>query len=370
MVEAVAVHSYGLGGDSELHLVEGGRLQLGPRRAVPLSLLASQHPSVLGDLEDQAQDARRIGYDGQFAARLRRLETKESGLDPAQAKLWHRLEAGPLALSAAIDGPAGQRALNRLVARGLVAIAAFTPSDAAHGLGLQSDWSTAAAEFGARIWLRRLDALGVEPIDDVESFCRRVIEQAVRQSVEIILETAIQEDTAISPAEIGTLGRLIATRMARGEAPQSGILALELPLKLPLVAIGAPVGSYYPAIAERLGTSLVIPPHAAVCNAVGAVAGGVSKRIDALVTQPAEGRFRVHLPTGNRDFDGLEAAVRHAVETAGELAKTEAVAAGADVPELSTARADKTVEGPGGMTLFIESRIAATAFGRPRLGRA
>ena len=369
MVEAVAVHSYGLGGDSELHFAEGGRLQLGPRRAVPLSLLASQYPSVLPVLEDQAQDAQRIGYDGQFAVRLRRLETKESGLNPAQAKLWSAVEAGPVALSSLIDGPTSQRALNRLVARGLVAVAAFTPSDAAHGLGLQADWSMAAAVLGARIWLRRLDALGAEPIDEVEGFCRRVIEQAVRQSVEIILETAIQEETAIAPAEIGAFGRLVAARMSRGETAKSGILALALPLRLPLVAIGAPVGSYYPAIAKRLGTTLVIPPHAAVCNAVGAVAGGVMKRIDALVTQPAEGRFRVHLPTGNRDFGDLEAAARHASEAAGELALAEAAAAGADAPELSITRADKTVEGTGGLTLFIESRIAATAFGRPRLGR-
>jgi N-methylhydantoinase A/oxoprolinase/acetone carboxylase beta subunit len=369
MVEAVAVHSYGLGGDSELHLADGRGLRLGPRRAIPLALLASQYPSVLPVLEDQAQDARRVGYDGQFAVRLRPLETKESGLNAVQTRLWGALEAGPLALSSVIDGPGTQRALDRLAARGLVGVAAFTPSDAAHGLGLQTDWSVAAAELGARIWLRRLDALGIEAIEDVSGFCRRVVEQAVRQSVEVLLETAIQEEVAIPATEIGALGRLIVARMARGELGQSGVLALGLPLRLPLVAIGAPVGSYYPAIAERLGTTLVIPPHAAVCNAVGAVAGGVAKRIEALVTQPAEGRFRAHLPAGNRDFDDLEAAARHAADKVGEMALAEAVAAGADTPELSVTRADKTVPGPGGMTLFIESKIAATAFGRPQLGR-
>src|SRR5690606_4555973 len=39
MVEAVAVHTYGLGGDSEVRCDEAGDLVVGPRRAVPLSLL-------------------------------------------------------------------------------------------------------------------------------------------------------------------------------------------------------------------------------------------------------------------------------------------------------------------------------------------
>ena len=367
MVEAVAVHSYGLGGDSELHLAERG-LTLGPRRAVPLSLLAASHPSVLGVLREQAEDARRIGYDGQFAVRLRSLSAGRSGLEPAQARMWERIEQGPVALSETIDGPASQRALNRLMARGLVAISAFTPSDAAHGLGLQTGWS-AAAELGARIWLRRLDALGVEKtIDGVAAFCARVIEQAVRQSVRLLVETAIMEETGIAPDGAGALAQLLSERMATGEGARSAFLDLRLPFKLPLVAIGAPVGTYYPAIAERLGTSLVIPPHAAVCNAVGAVAGGVLKRIEALVTQPYEGRFRVHLPSGNRDFGGLEDAIGHAKASAAELARAEAVAAGADGPEVTLTRDDKVVENVGGLRIFVESRIAATAFGRPRIG--
>ena len=52
MVEAVAVHTVGLGGDSQVRLAEerwpaGPGLLVGPRRQVPLSLLALQHPWVL-----------------------------------------------------------------------------------------------------------------------------------------------------------------------------------------------------------------------------------------------------------------------------------------------------------------------------------
>ena len=49
MVEAVAVRTTGLDGDSQVHfLSEGlnGGLHLGPKRLVPVSLLAHQEPHI------------------------------------------------------------------------------------------------------------------------------------------------------------------------------------------------------------------------------------------------------------------------------------------------------------------------------------
>lgn len=65
MVEAVAMHTFGLGGDSEVALEAHGlaeRLRIGPHRLVPLSLAAAQYgAAILEPLERQlrAQYARR-----------------------------------------------------------------------------------------------------------------------------------------------------------------------------------------------------------------------------------------------------------------------------------------------------------------------
>ena len=53
MVEAIDAHTVGLGGDSEIRLDESGGLTAGPRRVVPLCLLAEQHPEVLSTLQRQ-----------------------------------------------------------------------------------------------------------------------------------------------------------------------------------------------------------------------------------------------------------------------------------------------------------------------------
>ena len=69
----------------------------------------------------------------------------------------------------------------------------------------------------------------------------------------------------------------------------------------PLVAIGAPVGAI--TRRSRAGSEpLSIPVHAAVCNAVGAVAGVVSQTVEVLVNQPTFKVFRVHDPAGSRDY--------------------------------------------------------------------
>jgi hypothetical protein len=85
------------------------------------------------------------------------------------------------------------------------------------------------------------------------------------------------------------------------------------------------------------------------------------------VTSPTEGRFRAHIASGIKDFGELEAACAHARDWAGATATELARAAGAVEIELFHERDDKIFEQPGGMRIFIESTVTATAFGRPAL---
>ncbi|WP_395018031.1 hydantoinase/oxoprolinase N-terminal domain-containing protein [Dongia sp.] len=377
MVEAVAVHTYGLGGDSEARIDEHhgftpGGLTLGPRRVVPLSLLATQYPAVVDVMRAQAESDEMVQYRGQFALRQRPLDTGSTGLSAGQQQVWDRLADGPVALSDMIVGPAIARNLQRLVDRGLVVISSLSPSDAAHVLGLQTGWNREAAELGARLFLRRAPQGGWHPPQDAETLCRDVVERVVFQSGRALLDAVINEQARIDDHHWGALGRyLIQHSLSAETAGSSGeLFDAVLSLKHPLLAIGAPVGSYYPEIAKRLRTRLVIPKFAEVSNAVGAVAGGIMQRVTAVITSPAEGRFRAHLASGIKDFADLELACEHARAWATATATEQAKAAGAAEIELFHERDDKIFEQPGGMKIFMESNIAATAFGRPALATA
>jgi N-methylhydantoinase A/oxoprolinase/acetone carboxylase beta subunit len=366
MVEAVAVHTFGLGGDSEIRLDEPQGLVAGPRRVVPLSLLAAAHPQVTASLEAQVAREAVGDHDGRFALRSRPLDG--SGLTPSEERLWRAMEAGPVALEELLPSSAMARPLARLVDRGLVVIGAFAPSDAAHVLGLQAGWPVEAARLGAALFARRGAEKKRLPAMGVEALARAVVERVVVQSGQAVVEAALAEEGELSGDDLRRLGRVFVGRaMTEGDGAAASLVGFSVTLKRPLAAIGAPAATYYPAVAERLGCRLVIPPHAAVSNAVGAVAGGVMQSVTALVTAPEEGRYRVHLASGVRDFTALSEADGYAETEALRLARSQAEAAGAATVEVELSRRERAAEVAGGKEIFVDREITATAFGRPRL---
>jgi N-methylhydantoinase A/oxoprolinase/acetone carboxylase beta subunit len=360
MVEAVAVHTFGLGGDSEVKF-ESKALRVGPRRAQPLALLARDHPQVLAWLEEQAALEEPGAHAGRFALRLRPLPAG-AALKPAEARLWQAMADGPQPLAEVASDYLMKRTLQRLLDRGLMILSAFTPSDAAHVLGRQQGWHREAAILGATILARQSGQASPDAVAEA------VHQRVVALSAEALLGAALVEEGG-PPILPDGLGRLLLDRAFAGGAA-SHLFGTRLSLTRPVLAIGAPAATYYPAVAERLATPLLLPPHAEVCNAVGAVASGIVQRVSLLVTQPEEGRFRAHLPDGIRDFPDLEQAAGVTLAAARDKATAQARTAGAVDIRLECSRADNVVEGPGGLRTFLESVIVATAAGRPRLAAA
>ncbi|NIN94677.1 MAG: hydantoinase/oxoprolinase family protein, partial [Anaerolineae bacterium] len=179
MVEAVAVHTLGLGGDSEVRLDKEDGLVVGPQRVVPLSLLGHQHPNILDSLRGQTTGDSVGPYDGQFALRQRPLGPRGGSLSATQEEIWNRLAEGPTPLAALFGdfrrAYFQRRALARLVERGLVVLASFTPTDAAHVLGYHHDWSVQAAGLGAELWARRAAQSPWELDGNPDDFCQHVM---------------------------------------------------------------------------------------------------------------------------------------------------------------------------------------------------
>ncbi|MDH3473739.1 MAG: hydantoinase/oxoprolinase family protein [Rhodospirillales bacterium] len=373
MVEAVAVHTFGLGGDSELRLDDHGRLVLGPRRAVPLALLARDTPAALETLRVQAARGESDPGDGRFALRLRPLDAATTSLSSGETRVWQKLSEGPVALEVLLADHHLERPLRRLVDRGLVIVSAFTPSDAAHVLGLQEGWNAEAARLGAELWRRRLAAAGLPDFHDAEAFARRVFDQVVVQSGKALAASALAEERAPLPGPGERLGELLVERALAGNDEGGGdppLLGAALVLGRPIVAIGAPAATYYPAVAARLGTRATVPPHAGVTNAVGAVASGVARTVKALITAPDDQRYRVHMASGVRDFPGLAPARDYAAAEARRLAAEQAREAGAGQIDIRVDEDERIVTGPAGDRIFVESEVVATAVGRPRLAGA
>ncbi len=370
MVDAIDVRTSGLGGDSEVRFDRQMRLHIGPRKAMPLSLMAHEFPELLDQLKALAGLATLPEYATQFAFRNPE-RAAPLQLPSIERRIWDGLSLLPRAVSALVSTRSGIEALHRLADAGLITLAAFTPSDAMHVLGRQQGWCREAAECGARLLAtEERNTRAASASASPEDICLRTHEHVVRQTARLLLEAALAHDPGLeAPADgWGVLGSgLIEAAVAGREF--SGSLRAGLTLARPLVAIGAPVGAYYPEVARRLGATLSIPEHASVCNAVGAVAGVVSQTVEILVNQPAFSVFRVHDPAGSQDYSDAQPALEHATRVSRALALAAAQRAGAADPHVDTRVTEKRAQVGPGTHYLAEAVVASTAVGRPLAGR-
>ena len=378
MVEAVKVYAIGLGGDSEVRFGGGEGLVIGPRRVLPLSLLAHEHPWVVPVLARQQGEAPHASQI-RFAQRLQGDAAMVARLLPDEAMAWQRLADGPVDLERCnMEDRALAKAIARLERKGLAIYSGFTPSDAAHVLGLSAHWNTEAAVLGARIWarqMRHLYGLGTWVQGDAVAPSRQVVDKVIATIHQKLIEAGLNDAGQMNEVNAGKVATLLAAMTMQGAAANAAgagaasVFSLRFAPQMPLVAVGAPASIYYPAVARGLGMALELPPFAEVANAVGAVLGRVSQRVHLTVTQPVRGVFRVFTPDGPRDFESLAPAIALAEQLAGAAALAQALDAGAAHAEVVFSQHDNAVVNDIDGNMFFEARVTATASGPP-LGRA
>lgn len=366
MVEAVAMRTFGLGGDSEVHFVsqglQGGVL-LGPRRVLPVSLAAMIDPDVVhAALDAQLRTTLPGDYDARF---VRRIDVFEAGgLSARDEGVYNRITSQFQPIGEILKMRIEAQALMRLVSRGLVQISALTPSDASHALGRVDAWDADAAEKALLLFMRRRTGSGELLSDDPKTMAQIVIDQLTHQTALAILETAFAEDAynfELSPQELAN--HIMTTR---GLARHRGLLRIDLAIDVPVVGLGASAPSYYPAVGEKLGCPMVLSEHAGVANAIGAVVGRVTFRKSATITSPSEGLYRVHFGEKPHDFAQSEDALAFIKDALYQAALSDAKDAGAEQIEVSVEQDIKLADIEN-RKVFVEATVTATAKGRPRV---
>lgn len=365
MIQAIDLQTFALGGDSLVDIDRDDRVQLGPRRAVPISQTA-RDVKVLKELQSQVSHKDIIPFSGWFAV-LQRAPDSRATLDQKKSEILDRVKDGPCPLDHIIVSPSYRRHLNDLCRSGHISYSGFTPTDALHLSGEFTEWSTEAAELGAAamlLWRRGIRNPGAAGI---EQFCHEVREAVQTTAARSLLDLALQTRDGSRPGE--TLprreqGEPLKSMASRG-ITQVGLANVNISLTSPIVAVGAPVKAYYPEIGHRLGCAAVMPEHYEVANAVGAVTGLIVQGCEVLISRPDSGAYRVHLADGPVELRTWHQALEAAKRSAAGLARESALRAGA-----ATARVEYSVEklhlpGTSGDDGIIEAVIRAEAIGRP-----
>jgi N-methylhydantoinase A/oxoprolinase/acetone carboxylase beta subunit len=367
MVEAVAMRTWGLGGDSEVHLTAGleGGLRLGPKRVMPISLLARDYPQVVHKALDLALATGLPSEDGgRFVVPV--WNEMPEGLDAREEAIALRLVNGPLKLGDAVKSRMEGPALSRLVARGQVMMAGITPSDASHVLGRVDAWDASAAEKALRLFSFRRKGSGDRVAESAEALAAKIINQLTRQTVACLLEAAFAEDNSdwADPAGLADHPLTLA-----GLDRHQGVVSMSLNLGVPVIGLGASAPSYYRAVGERLNTRMILPEHAGVANAIGAVVGQVAMRASGTVTSPGPGIFVAHLGAGPQQFGGRDEAIAALTSELQADATARARAAGVEEIRIKAESEVREVEIEG-QPMFIEAAVRVTAQGRPRIAQS
>jgi N-methylhydantoinase A/oxoprolinase/acetone carboxylase beta subunit len=334
-VRGVHVTPFALGGDSAIRL-KNEKLELFPRRVTPMCVAARRWPQIKGALKEllrgdhinqfplheffwlvREPDGRRSYYDDELAlirtlrkgpCMLENLE-KAAGID-----LYH------------FDG-------ERLESEGVIMRCGLTPTDFMHIKGDYSEYDAEASKLAARYILKslrredtpeELEALADEAYVLAEG---RMYENLLR----VILSRQYPEafENGIDAQTEFLIKKTWETRGAGG----GDLLKHTFGVPAALVGIGAPTHVFLPAVARALGSECILPEHAEVANALGALKADINAVARVEISQrlgsSGETYYIVHAPEGSRRFNSRDDALEAAKSAAEASATSEARLRGA-----------------------------------------
>ena len=355
MVKAIDVKTVGLGGDSEITIGMSGSLDVGPQRVAPISLLASRYPEVVAMLEADLADSEGGSLHGKFVLKpFGATGALTAEVNEREAEILAMVDERPRPIRKIAVSSAAQRALASLKRKGLVQTGGFTPSDAAHALGLQDNWPGPAAELAAKLMVRFRD-MKLGDAARVEAFCREVWSETVRRTARVILDTAFGRS-------FGDHELVDAVSTGRGRL---GLAKVSLSPAIPVVAVGGPVRVYYEEVGKRLDCEVIFPPFFDVANAVGAATGVIAQMISITVEGDGSGLFRVHGPSGSSVFTSATVALEAAETQARETALAAVRQLGAHDPQVQLSITKSHLPDAVDDNGLLEAQIRAEAIGRP-----
>jgi N-methylhydantoinase A/oxoprolinase/acetone carboxylase beta subunit len=411
-VKGVYIDTFGLGGDSEVRQTQHGALHLDSSRVMPLCMAASRWPDVVGRLKQLLREKQRHTLPLQTFFALQ----KDPGTRSAFAErytereqaLCEALANGPLIwtdAAAAIGVDPYNLDMRRLEREGVVIRCGLTPTDLMHVRGEFTQYNREASELGLRFVAASCDLSPEELTTEVYNriqktiyvhLVRLLLEEAdpwyrrhgLGHGLERLIEARWEafRKTQGSPMETtgeGTSESSTASEEAnplldwqKAGAPEKdsesvaveGLLQLGIHTPAVLVGIGAPTHLFLPLVAAALGTTCVLPDHAGVANALGAIISHVAA--EATVEVRLEGGpggiagFRVRGFTSSPLVETREEALAFARAEAEQEARLEARRRGAEGELTVTVDATTDVaRAKGGVPIELGMSVTATAVG-------
>ncbi|MCL1802518.1 MAG: hypothetical protein FWG30_02575 [Eubacteriaceae bacterium] len=337
-VKGVLVSPFALGGDSTVRLVEG-RMRLFDRRSTPICVAATRWPEI----KDMLRNLLKTKHVNKFPLHeflyLVREPAEQKSYNDDELALLERLRKGPCILENLKD-EAGidlySFSSERLEEEGIVMRCGLTPTDFMHLKGDYVEFDTEASEIAARYILYSLkrthDVATDEEIAELADSVYDLVQGRMYENLVRVM-LARQYPKAFKEGVDAQTDFLIKEAWATRDSEQGSIFKHTFTTKAALIGIGAPTHIFLPAVAKALDAPCILPEHAEVANALGALKASINvvQRIEIshIMSLTIGPYYIVHTPKGSRQFKKLDEAIELAKAEAEEAAIIEARSRGA-----------------------------------------
>jgi N-methylhydantoinase A/oxoprolinase/acetone carboxylase beta subunit len=356
-VEAAKVRTIGVGGDSLIALTRERKLTVGPRRVIPLCIVARQHPEIISMLQTV----------------LNTIDNAPCGhVNPCTFYL--PIDTGSGGERALNPGNPGAGLLNEYLqfkdtcnwfsAReieghertGGVYRSSLTPTDLRVAAGRFELGDRQAARLGLAVLAKHMQVEEADCIQRVEEEISRIL--------------CLEAVSLLDDRSEAALYQLVDHWFQPSVGASNGIgFNVKVSLNAPVIGVGAPAAQCLPQTFERFDSNCLLPEAYEVSVAVGAVVGVVDRTSNAVIRNAESGGFILHTDNDRQEFssmgDAIEAGKKKLEIHARESMKQDHVVE----PLMDFSIHEKTAKAAGGENIHLETRLRLRATGRPNVGQ-
>lgn len=364
-VQALDMRATGLGGDSHITLTQTG-MQIGPRRVGPIAWLATRSKGIDACLDWIAAELKEHGVaPGMLDIFMVNGQPPQATLTEEEQAIVRTLFERPycaIELAKKVNGHWWETlSLERLEREHIIQRCGLTPTDLLHVTGQFTRWDAKAAG-------RMADLVASALKMDTPVFVKKAIDLFVQRLAMEVLKKQLDGETEADDMEKSEVCRVLMNNWlaAKPAAPYQ----VRIGLKVPVIGIGAPVGHFLPAAAKLLETQAIVPEHADVANAIGAITSSVTVHRRVEISPDINGKYILRGVQGSPVFAELTSARSAAMAALRESVTAAARAAGTSVSRIRFTIHDNIAASGEGGHIFVGETIEARLTGRPDLATA
>jgi len=349
-VKAIRMETSAMGGDSHIW-VRNMKINIGPRRVIPLCVAAVKYPGFLETLrKGRIPGTMHLEENVQPTKFFVRTGLEPSDLGKLEKELFDRIGDFPTSLNDIFwetQKTLFPGLLDSLIRKRLIQAIGFTPTDALHVLGEYTEWDEEASKVGAKLLERYTQ------IDHIE-LCKQIKKDVARNMALNLLSFVLKD---VPPKEIEKI--LLSDRF------------IQFRMKIPVVLIGGPVVAYIKELKQILDAEIIVPEHAKVGNAVGAVMGKGIKRLEILIksTYSKDKKRMVLLfsPLGREIFGSYPEALEYADTLGRRLVMEYMTESGFDKGQVQIEVSKKDISLSETGAIPVETKLVFVGVGLPNV---